>query len=156
MNTKRFVYAVSVVILLCLAGLAPVAWAGDTDVRSPGAPPAGPVSGQPAAPDYSGQAGVPLATPIACIPGLNDVDESDYFYDAVRYLYCHGAVSGYGDGNFRAGEFVTRAQITKIVGLALNIPLYIPSKPTYEDVPPDHPFYAYIESYTHYTGTCSG
>jgi hypothetical protein len=87
---------------------------------------------------------------------FGDVGPSDYFYDAVKYLYCHGAVSGYDDGTFKPEAFVTRAQITKIVVLALGLPYYMPAQPTYEDVPPDNTFYEYIESYSHYAGTCVG
>src|SRR6478752_2180948 len=103
MNGKRFVYAAAVVILLCLAGLAPPAWADDSGAGAAGRPPSeaasGPAgepqhSGQaevgPVGPAYSGQAGVPVATPVSCAPTFNDVDDQDYFYDAVTYLYCHG------------------------------------------------------------------
>ena len=47
-----------------------------------------------------------------------DVQPTDYFYEAVRYLHCRGAVSGYSDSTFRPYNNATRAQIAKIVVLA--------------------------------------
>jgi hypothetical protein len=155
MSAKRIIYLALGVVVLLVLGLAPAvgAWAA-LPVGAPGGP--GGPGGSPTMPADSGVAGVPLATPVPCIPPFGDVENSDYFYDAVRYLYCHGAVSGYDDGSFRPEEPVTRAQITKIVVLALNLPDYTPVQPTFEDVPPDNRFYEYIEAYTHYAGSCMG
>jgi hypothetical protein len=85
---------------------------------------------------------------------FSDVAPPDYFYEAVRYLYCRGVVSGYADGTFRLGNNVIRGQLCKIVVLALNVPLYVPPSPSYCDVPPDHPFYVYIETYRHMQPPC--
>jgi 5'-nucleotidase / UDP-sugar diphosphatase len=96
----------------------------------------------------------PTVTATPCSMPFSDVAPSDYFYEAVRYLYCHGVVSGYADGTFRPGNNVTRGQICKIVVLALNVPLYVPPSPTYCDVPRDDPFYVYIETYHHMQPPC--
>src|SRR5207244_4013629 len=32
-------------------------------------------------------------TPTSCMIPFTDIHPSDYFYEAVRYLYCHGAIS---------------------------------------------------------------
>src|SRR5947209_3596696 len=65
----------------------------------------------------------PGATATPCTMPFSDVSPSDYFYEAVGWLYCHGAISGYADGTFRPYNYVTRGQICKIVVLALNVPL---------------------------------
>jgi hypothetical protein len=116
-----------------------------------------------AANDYTIQASVPLTTATAsptfartptatpCPMSFSDVQPTDYFYEAVRYLYCDGVVSGYADGTFRPYSNVTRAQSIKMIVLSYNIPFYTPPSPTFPcDVPPSHPFYIYIESYWHF------
>jgi len=94
----------------------------------------------------------PTATP--CPMSFTDVHETDYFYEAVRYLYCRGVVSGYGSV-FLPNNLTTRGQLTKIVTLAEGWTAYIPPTPTFQDVPTDHPFYQYIETAYH-QGIISG
>lgn len=86
----------------------------------------------------------PTSTP--CVPDFTDVTPTDYFYEGVRYLYCNGVISGYADGTFRPYANTTRAQMAKIVVLAFGLGVYIPSNPTFTDVPADHPFYNYVET----------
>src|SRR5262249_50505306 len=38
----------------------------------------------------------PTSTTTPCPMIFRDVQPSDYFYQAVRYLYCAGVISGYG------------------------------------------------------------
>src|SRR5439155_2134380 len=85
-------------------------------------------------------------TPTPCPMSFADVHSTDYFYEPVRYLYCHGVISGYGDNTFRPYNNTTRGQLTKIVVLAEGWPLYTPPTPTFHDVPADHPFYQYVET----------
>jgi hypothetical protein len=80
---------------------------------------------------------------------------ADYFYEPVRYLFCMGAISGYADNTFRPYSNTTRGQLTKIVVLAQGWELYVPAAPTFSDVQPDHPFFAYIET-AHSRGIISG
>ena len=80
---------------------------------------------------------------------FTDVVPSDYFYEAVRYLYCAGVISGYSDNTFRPYNDTTRGQMTKIVVLAFAYPIYTPPQPTFSDVPPSHTFYQYIETAAH-------
>lgn len=86
----------------------------------------------------------PTATP--CALPFGDVSGSDYFYDAVRYLYCNGAISGYGDNTYRPSNNVTRAQLTKIVVLANGWPVDTEGGPHFLDVPESNPFYTYVET----------
>jgi hypothetical protein len=86
---------------------------------------------------------------------FTDVLHADYFYEAVCYLYAYGAISGYADGTFRPYNSTTRGQLTKIVVVAFNYPLYTPPTPTFSDVPATHTFYGYIETAV-YEGLVSG
>ncbi|MDQ3930126.1 MAG: S-layer homology domain-containing protein [Chloroflexota bacterium] len=75
-----------------------------------------------------------------------DVSQSNPFYSFVRCLACQEIVSGYSDGSFRPNERITRGQAAKIIANAANYSDEIPSdRQTFADVPPDSPFWLYIE-----------
>ena len=93
-----------------------------------------------------GPAPTPTATPTGCWISFSDVRPSDYFYEAVRYLYCRGVVGGYSDNTFRPWSNTTRAQIAKMVVLAEGWPLLNPPNPTFADVPYGSTFYTYVET----------
>src|SRR5262249_29403874 len=40
------------------------------------------------------------ATATPCTINFTAVHPTDYFYQPVTYLYCHGVISGYADGTF--------------------------------------------------------
>jgi uncharacterized protein YkwD len=82
----------------------------------------------------------------SCQISFTDVHTGDYFYDAVQYLYCAGAVGGYADGTFRPGNNTTRGQLSKILVIAMGWPLVNPPAPSFLDVPPGSTFYIYIET----------
>jgi hypothetical protein len=88
----------------------------------------------------------PSPTPTLCPITFSDVLSTDYFYDPVRYLYCHLAISGYADNTFRPYNNTTRGQLAKIIVLAEGWPTYTPPTPTFRDVPTTHTFYLYIET----------
>lgn len=90
--------------------------------------------------------GSPTATHTPCAIGFTDVTPVDYFYEAVMYLACHGAISGYGDATFRPFNNVTRGQACKIIVTAFGIPIDTTGGPHFVDVPEDHAFYEWIES----------
>jgi S-layer homology domain len=75
------------------------------------------------------------------------VQTGDTFYTYINCLYCHGAISGYSDNTFRAGEPITRGQIAKIVSNAAGFQ-EDPGSQIYSDVLPGSPFYAYINRLT--------
>ncbi len=90
---------------------------------------------------------VPTATITSCPVSFSDVHPSDYFYGGVSYLYCKGAITGYGDNTFRPYNSTTRQQLAKIVVLGLNVPLFPPpATPSFTDVPASNIFYRYIEA----------
>src|SRR5207253_201834 len=89
---------------------------------------------------------MPSATP--CTISFTDVHPTDYFYNPVLYLACHGVVSGYADGTFRPYNQTTRSQMVKIVVLGFALPITTPAGGayTFADVPPTFPFFAVIET----------
>jgi N-acetylneuraminic acid mutarotase len=89
------------------------------------------------------------ATATPCAITFTDVHTTDFFYQGLVWLYCRGAISGYGDNTFRPGNNTTRGQMVKIVTLAYGIPTYSPPTPTFRDVPVTDPFYAYVETAAH-------
>ncbi|MDQ6694688.1 MAG: S-layer homology domain-containing protein [Chloroflexota bacterium] len=85
--------------------------------------------------------------PAPCTLGFPDVPVGSPFYEFVRCLTCRGIVSGFSDGNFRPGAFVTRGQLTKIVSNSAAFSDSV-SGQTYEDVPPGSTYYTYTERLT--------
>jgi len=78
------------------------------------------------------------------------VHSTDYFYEAVHYLYCAGVISGYADNTFRPYTNTTRGQLCKIVVLAEGWEVDCPEVGHFTDVLPTDPFYCFIETaYTH-------
>src|SRR4051812_10296023 len=83
-------------------------------------------------------------------PHFTDVPTNNPFYPFVETLYNRGLISGYGDGTFRWGNNITRAQLTKIVVLAEGWPIDITGGPHFTDVGANNPFYPFIETaYNH-------
>lgn len=86
-------------------------------------------------------------TATACAtPSFSDVGPNDYFYTAVNWLYCRGAISGYSDGTFRPYSDSTRGQLSKIVVIAEGFPVNTTGGPHFTDVATNNPFYAFIET----------
>jgi len=93
-------------------------------------------------------------TPTECVMNFVDVSPSDFFYQYVLYLYCHGVISGYntnppcGSGVpcFNPGGTTTRGQLSKIAVLGFNLPINTAGGPHFSDVSTDNPFYSYIET----------
>lgn len=88
-------------------------------------------------------------------PHFSDVPASDPFYNFIETAYHHNIITGYSDGTFRPGNNVTRAQFTKIIVIAQEWNLQIPSTPHFTDVSTTHTFYAYVET-AYYYGIIAG
>jgi hypothetical protein len=94
-----------------------------------------------------------IQTPSA--PTFSDVPVGSPFYGYIETAYSRGVVSGYSDGTFRPGNEVTRGQLSKIIALAEGWPPVTGGTSTFNDVPAEHPFYAYIEA-AYSNGVISG
>jgi hypothetical protein len=86
----------------------------------------------------------PTSTP--CAIQFSDVPPGSTYYDTVTCLVCRGIISGYPDGTFRPGDYVTRGQLSKLVVNAATFSQPIPpDQQTFQDVPIDSTFWWYIE-----------
>ncbi len=54
-------------------------------------------------------------------PHFNDVAPGSTFYNTVETLYNLGIINGYDDGSFRPNNNVTRAQLSKMISLSLDV-----------------------------------
>jgi murein DD-endopeptidase MepM/ murein hydrolase activator NlpD len=52
---------------------------------------------------------------------FTDVGRGNDHYDAIKYLYDNGIVSGYSDGTFQPNKTVNRAEALKMLMLAFNV-----------------------------------
>lgn len=77
---------------------------------------------------------------------FNDVPPDFFAYEHIEWLAAREIVSGYSDGTFRPFNSTTRGQVTRIVTLGEGWPLDVSGGPHFSDVPPDNPFYSYIET----------
>jgi len=89
----------------------------------------------------------PISTNTPCaVPTFSDVAPTDYFYTAVNWLYCEGAITGYSDGTFRPYNNTTRGQLTKIIVIARHWPIDLTGAPHFTDVDSTNVFYPFIET----------
>jgi hypothetical protein len=84
------------------------------------------------------------AEPTACPMQFSDVAEGSTFYTYIRCLACRGVLNGYEDGTFKAGNNVTRGQLSKIVSNAAGFSETY-STQSFEDVPIGSTFHQFVE-----------
>ncbi|MFL5732675.1 MAG: S-layer homology domain-containing protein [Chloroflexia bacterium] len=87
---------------------------------------------------------IPLEPPR--VQHFTDVPFTHPFFSYVETAYSHGLISGYADGTFRPYDSINRGQITKVVVLASEPEILLPSSPSFVDVPVGSTFYPYIET----------
>jgi S-layer homology domain len=75
-----------------------------------------------------------------------DVPTSFWAYNYIEALASQGAIAGYSNGSFLPGNNASRAQLSKIVVLAFNLPLQNPASSRFQDVQPGSTFYQYVET----------
>ena len=86
----------------------------------------------------------PTETVAPCYIQFRDVQQGHTFYPFVRCLACREVFGGYDDGTFRPDNEITRGQLAKIVSNAAGFG-DTPAGQRFTDVPPDSPFYVWIE-----------
>lgn len=75
-----------------------------------------------------------------------DVDPSSKYYDAIKYLKTKGIVQGYSDGTFRPYQYVSRAEMLKIILLGLKIPIESDTIVSFSDVPISQWYSPYVHT----------
>lgn len=77
---------------------------------------------------------------------FNDVPTSHLFYTEISKVAARGIIEGCGGGNFCPNGTVSRGQMAAYIIRALGQPNPPqPAQQRYYDVPPTHPYYAFIE-----------
>ena len=77
---------------------------------------------------------------------FSDVPVGSTFFCFVETAFSHGIISGYNDGTFRPSNNVTRAQLCKIVVLAMGWTLLCPTSAHFSDVPVGSTFFCFVET----------
>lgn len=86
--------------------------------------------------------------PVADPTGIfNDIPPSHWAAGYIERFSQLGITAGCGEGKFCPEENVTRAQMAVFLDKALGLEPYNNPTPTFEDVPPDHWAYGYIERF---------
>lgn len=95
-----------------------------------------------------------LTADLPDTPSFADVPGTHPFYDWIEVGVANGIVGGYDCGGpgepcpeqyFRPGAEVSRAQLAKMLALAMGWSPVYPDKATFNDVPLSNPFSGYIE-----------
>lgn len=92
--------------------------------------------------------GVAVIAPIQDVQAdaitFKDVKKADYFNNGVQDLVQKGFISGYEDGTFKPGQYITRAHVAKILANYLELEVNNVKDPGFTDVNKKNPYYAEI------------
>jgi hypothetical protein len=83
---------------------------------------------------------------VACAARFNDVCPDHWAYTYIEFMAQRGIVGGYPDGSFRPNNSATRAQLAKMITIAMGWPVANPGTPSFRDVPTTNSFYGYVET----------
>lgn len=81
---------------------------------------------------------------------FKDVKEDYWAYKYIMWMLDRGIVNGIGNDMFNPEGTVTRAEFAKMMVKTLDLKLYSPDKPTFEDVNKKSWEYQYVESAKNY------
>jgi hypothetical protein len=84
-------------------------------------------------------------TVVAAGQSFTDVPPHHPFYDEIEWAQQRGVVHGYGDGTFRPTAPLTRQACAAVLHRFAGQEALAPTTPSFDDVPPSHPFYGQIE-----------
>ena len=83
---------------------------------------------------------------VACTARFSDVCPDHWAYTYIEFMAQRGIVGGYPDGTFRPNNSATRAQLAKMITIALGWTILTPTTPSFRDVPASNSFYGYVET----------
>ncbi len=86
------------------------------------------------------------ATPSECGLSFGDVPFTYWATTYINHIACLHIVNGVGGGLFQPNGSASRDQFAKMISLAQGWPLTTPTAPTFSDVPPSNPLYAFVET----------
>ena len=80
------------------------------------------------------------------VPTFTDISIGHTFYRYIETAVAHGVINGYPGKTFRSDEYVTRAQVAKIVSLARGWSATTDAQVELCDVPASHWASSYVQS----------
>lgn len=83
---------------------------------------------------------------MAASAGFIDLSPDDPALPFITYVTNYGMFKDYSDGTFRPMNFVSRAQMAKLLCQVKKLEPYTPKYPDFSDVNPNHSGYSYIEA----------
>ena len=99
--------------------------------------------------------GFGLTSYTPTVPTFSDVSANSTFYPFIEAVAHAGVVAGYANGTFQPNRSISRAEVAKMVKRAAGYGSYIPTTPTFTDVPPEYFAYAAVET-LYWHGIVSG
>ncbi len=78
---------------------------------------------------------------------FSDVSSNDWFYDSVMDIYADNITTGYPDGTFKPGNYVTRAQMAAFLARAMKINIKAHcANPPFKDVSTNEWYCPYVDA----------
>lgn len=100
--------------------------------------------------DESGNLNKPYTFTFTTGTHFSDISSQHWACKAVTEMSKNGVISGYPDGSFKPDSKVTREQFSKMMVLALDLPVVEPDNPTFIDTTKDSWSFKYVESVKEY------
>lgn len=85
-----------------------------------------------------------VSASVVFAEGFPDVKDDNEHFVAIKYLVDKGILNGYKDGTFKPDELVNRAEATKIIVKAFNIPYDKTFESSFPDVKKDDWFFPFV------------
>ncbi|MFA6305847.1 MAG: S-layer homology domain-containing protein [Candidatus Gracilibacteria bacterium] len=85
-----------------------------------------------------------ISSSVAFAEGFPDVSQDNEHFVAIKYLVDKGIINGYQDGTFKPEELVNRAEATKMVVKAFNVPYDKVFEGSFPDVKKSDWFFPFV------------
>jgi hypothetical protein len=81
---------------------------------------------------------------------FKDVSKDHWAYRYIMWMFDRKIIDGVGNNKFEPNGLVTRAQFAKMMVNTLNLKIYCPSTPTFDDIKKNDWEYKFVESAKNY------